>query len=113
VLQEVGSFLKFLGEVYDVFGLDYSMALSTRPEGYLGELELWNKAEEALTDALNNCGRPWTINEGEEGAAGQCTQSFFLTHTHTHTSLPPSPPPLPHLCPSSLLPPPPLLPLPR
>ncbi len=36
-------FLKMLHEVYSIFGLDYSMALSTRPEGYLGELELWNK----------------------------------------------------------------------
>ena len=42
-MHEVQSFLKFLGEVYAVFGLDYTMALSTRPEGYLGELELWNK----------------------------------------------------------------------
>eukprot|EP00798_Chlamydomonas_sp_ICE-L_P008892 gene8892-3775_t len=41
------------------------MALSTRPEGYLGELELWNKAEEALTAALNTTGLPWTINEGD------------------------------------------------
>ena len=29
-----------LPQVYDVFGLDYKMALSTRPEGYLGELEV-------------------------------------------------------------------------
>lgn len=33
------AYLKMMGEVYDVFGLDYKMALSTRPEGYLGELE--------------------------------------------------------------------------
>jgi hypothetical protein len=43
VMAEVQTFLKMLHEVYTVFGLDYSMALSTRPEGYLGELELWNK----------------------------------------------------------------------
>ena len=36
---EIAAFLKMLGEVYAVFGLDYKMALSTRPEGYLGELE--------------------------------------------------------------------------
>ena len=45
VMAEVQGFLRFLGEVYDVFGLDYSMALSTRPEGYLGSLEMWDKAE--------------------------------------------------------------------
>ncbi len=42
-MSEVQGFLRLLGEVYDVFGLDYTMALSTRPEGYLGELELWDK----------------------------------------------------------------------
>ena len=36
-----------------------------RPEGYLGELETWNKAEAALTEALNSTGLPWTINEAD------------------------------------------------
>lgn len=35
-MDEVKAFLKMLDEVYGVFGLDYTMALSTRPEGYLG-----------------------------------------------------------------------------
>lgn len=38
VMREVTSFLKMLDEVYGIFGLDYTMALSTRPESYLGEL---------------------------------------------------------------------------
>lgn len=37
VMREVTSFLKMLDEVYGIFGLDYTMALSTRPESYLGE----------------------------------------------------------------------------
>lgn len=36
VMREVTSFLKMLDEVYGIFGLDYTMALSTRPESYLG-----------------------------------------------------------------------------
>jgi hypothetical protein len=36
-MKEVTSFLKMLDEVYAIFGLDYTMALSTRPESYLGE----------------------------------------------------------------------------
>lgn len=32
--------------------------------GPQGELEMWEKAEQSLTDALNAMGRPWTINEG-------------------------------------------------
>jgi len=53
VLQEVQTFLKILGEVYATFGLTYSMALSTRPEGYLGELDLWNQAEVDLQQDLS------------------------------------------------------------
>lgn len=41
VMREVTSFLKMLDEVYGIFGLDYTMALSTRPESYLGELTSW------------------------------------------------------------------------
>jgi threonyl-tRNA synthetase len=64
---EISAFLKMLGEVYAVFGLDYKMALSTRPEGYLGELEVWDQAEKALEDALNTTGREWELNP-EDGA---------------------------------------------
>lgn len=57
VQDEVKSFLKLLNEIYGIFGLDYTIALSTRPEGYLGELELWNQAEQALEDALKSTGK--------------------------------------------------------
>lgn len=67
VMREVTSFLKMLDEVYGVFGLDYTMALSTRPESYLGELEQWNKAEAALQEALDASGREWVLNP-EDGA---------------------------------------------
>lgn len=56
------AYLKMMGEVYDVFGLDYKMALSTRPEGYLGELEVWNQAEAALEEALDATGREWEVS---------------------------------------------------
>ncbi|KAK9814754.1 hypothetical protein WJX72_010977 [[Myrmecia] bisecta] len=65
VMQEVAAVLKMVGEVYDVFGLTYKMALSTRPEGYLGELEQWNQAEKALEAALNSTGLPWEMNPGD------------------------------------------------
>jgi threonyl-tRNA synthetase len=41
------------------------MALSTRPEGYLGELDVWNKAEDALKSALDKSGREWKLNPGD------------------------------------------------
>ena len=54
-----------MGEVYEVFGLEYKMALSTRPEGYMGELEVWDEAEAALEEALNATGREWEMNPGD------------------------------------------------
>ena len=65
VKQEITSFLKMLDEVYAVFGLSYKMALSTRPEGFLGEVELWDQAEAALEGALNDAGHQWELNEGD------------------------------------------------
>lgn len=35
--------------------------LFKRPEKYLGEVETWNKAEAALSDALNEFGKPWQV----------------------------------------------------
>lgn len=65
VKQEIGTFLKMLSEVYGIFGLDYTLKLSTRPEKYLGELSQWDNAERSLEEALNATGRPWELNEGD------------------------------------------------
>ena len=63
--DELSGFLKYLDEVYEVFGLTYELKLSTRPEGYLGELEVWDKAEAALKSSLDRSGREWKLNEGD------------------------------------------------
>ena len=43
---EIASCLDFLKSVYGIFGFNLSMALSTRPEKYLGDLPTWDKAEQ-------------------------------------------------------------------
>ena len=63
-MAEVSAFLRMMDEVYAVFGLQYKMALSTRPEGYLGDLALWNRAEAALEEALNASGKDWEVRAG-------------------------------------------------
>ena len=63
MLKEVSSVLDMLAEVYKVFGLTYKLALSTRPEGFLGSLEQWDRAEAALTDALNKTGLAWEVRD--------------------------------------------------
>lgn len=63
--QEMMSSLDFLRHVYTVFGFTFHLRLSTRPEKYLGELEMWESAEKQLADSLNSFGEPWTLNPGD------------------------------------------------
>lgn len=57
--------LDFLEYVYGVFGFDFKLELSTKPEKCLGNEELWKIAEQFLTEALNEFGKPWIINKGD------------------------------------------------
>ena len=43
----------------------FKLFLSTRPKEYVGEIEVWNKAEGALKDVLEASGLPWEIQEGD------------------------------------------------
>lgn len=65
--QEIKSTLDFVKETYDTLKLGpYRLALSTRPkEHYIGTLEEWNQAEDALKIALYETGQAWTLNEGD------------------------------------------------
>ncbi|HZM58770.1 MAG TPA: threonine--tRNA ligase [Vicinamibacterales bacterium] len=63
--EEVERLLRLVQRVYDDFGLEYTIKLSTRPEEFLGTVETWNHAESELKRALDAAGRPYTINEGD------------------------------------------------
>jgi threonyl-tRNA synthetase len=65
ITKEVLGVLDFLKYVYDLFGLQFELELSTRPESFLGDIELWNAAEAQLEDALNSFGMPWKLNPGD------------------------------------------------
>jgi threonyl-tRNA synthetase len=65
IKQEINSALEFLNHVYTIFGFEFELDLSTRPENYLGEIEVWDQAEAALTETLNAFGRPWKLNPGD------------------------------------------------
>ncbi|KAJ4292772.1 threonyl-tRNA synthetase [Kalmusia sp. IMI 367209] len=67
ILSEIEQTLKFVGMVYDTFGLGpYKLLLSTRPEEhFIGTEEEWKRAEEQLAEALHNSGREWAINKGD------------------------------------------------
>ena len=63
--EEVERLLRLVQRVYDDFGLEYTIKLSTRPEEFLGTVETWNHAESELKRALDAAGRPYAINEGD------------------------------------------------
>ena len=66
IQSEVADFMDLLFEVYRDFGFDdIILRLSTRPENRVGSDEIWDKAEQALKDALNATGLPWELVPGE------------------------------------------------
>ncbi|XP_055937509.1 threonine--tRNA ligase 1, cytoplasmic-like isoform X2 [Argiope bruennichi] len=65
ISAEINGALDFLKHVYGVFGFTFQLNLSTRPENFLGEIEMWNNAEKQLADSLDAFGQPWTLNPGD------------------------------------------------
>ena len=69
--DQIGSEIKDIIEIakylYGIFGLEFELTLSTRPDDYMGDIELWNKAEANLRDVLDElCGKDeYRINEGD------------------------------------------------
>lgn len=66
IRSEALNFIKLTLDVYKDFGFDHiQMKLSTRPEKRVGADELWDLAEQALADALDNAGLDWELQAGE------------------------------------------------
>ncbi len=63
--SEIIGVLDFVRYAMDVFGFEYSLELSTRPEDSIGTDEEWERATEALVNALEDTGRKYQVNEGE------------------------------------------------
>ncbi|HMN03002.1 threonine--tRNA ligase [Geobacter anodireducens] len=62
---EIKGVISFVNDVMGIFGFDYEMELSTRPEKSIGSDEDWERATGALLGALKDSGRPYEINEGD------------------------------------------------
>ena len=64
--SEVVRLINFIDRIYKVFGLTYSIELSTRPEKkFIGEIEVWDRSEAALEKACNSAGKACKINPGD------------------------------------------------
>ena len=63
--SEITGVIKLIDKVYSIFGLTYSVELSTRPEDSMGSDAQWNMAEEALKKVLTDLNMPYELNEGD------------------------------------------------
>ena len=65
--DEIDSIMELAGKLYETFGLTYAAELSTRPDDYMGDIELWNQAEASLKNILDKrYGEGnYEINEGD------------------------------------------------
>ena len=64
--EEVIRLINFIDRIYSVFGLTYSIELSTRPEEkYIGDIAIWDRSEKALQDACEKSGHSCKINPGD------------------------------------------------
>lgn len=65
IQSEVTRIAQLLDEVYSVFGLSYKIVLSTMPEDHIGTRGDWEKAENALADAITSIGKEYELNLGD------------------------------------------------
>lgn len=65
IQSEVTRIAQLLDEVYSVFGLSYKIVLSTMPEDHIGTRADWEKAENALADAITSIGKKYELNPGD------------------------------------------------
>ena len=67
IADEIMDILSIATELYDTFGLTYTAELSTRPDDYMGDINVWNKAEadlKAILDKVYGEGG-YELNEGD------------------------------------------------
>jgi threonyl-tRNA synthetase len=64
--DEITKVIAFITFIYKTFGFDdYKIELSTRPEKYIGSIEIWEKAEGALKNVLEHQGINYQLNPGD------------------------------------------------
>ena len=65
IKDEVIRIAQLFDEVYTLFGLPYTIELSTMPEDHIGSVEDWDIATAALADAITSIGKSYEINPGD------------------------------------------------
>ncbi|CAD8068229.1 unnamed protein product [Paramecium primaurelia] len=78
IQQEIKNTLDFLSKVYGRFGFTWELTLSTRPDKYIGDLQIWDEAERQLRIALSDT--PYTENPGDGAFYGPKIDVLIRDH---------------------------------
>jgi len=65
IKDEIIGVATMIDQLYTLFGFKYHVELSTRPDDFMGDPAVWEMAEQTLAAAMDELGRPYTINEGD------------------------------------------------
>ena len=65
IVEEVQDVIRLADEIYKIFGFEYAIELSTKPEKAMGSDEDWDMATAKLAEALEGMDIPYKINEGD------------------------------------------------
>lgn len=67
IKEEIADIISIADEIYSTFGVSYKAELSTRPDDFMGEKEVWDEAEKSLKEILDEKYGPegYEINEGD------------------------------------------------
>lgn len=63
--SEVTNIIKLYNSMYKLFNFEYTVELSTMPEDHMGDIKDWEKAENALKNALTKLNINYILNEGD------------------------------------------------
>lgn len=79
VTEEIIKIMNLSRYIYqDVFGFDYHVELSTRPENAMGDVAMWDEAERSLEDALRHTGIDYKLNPGDGAFYGPKIDSHLM-----------------------------------
>lgn len=65
IKEEYARVFEITERFYSIFGMEYSYRLGTRPEKFMGEPELWDKAEATLKEVLEDSGKEYFVEHGD------------------------------------------------
>jgi threonyl-tRNA synthetase len=65
IRSEIVEVIRFVDDTLKLFGMEFEVELSTRPEKFVGEVAIWDQAEQALREALSDYGLKYEVNEGD------------------------------------------------